>query len=82
MKTMTRSEFERDVSQLLDAVSGSSDSVLITSEGRPAFTVEIKPVALAVLERNAVLREHLRGAVIEFVDPTSPAALEDWQMLR
>lgn len=65
MKTMTRSEFERDVSRLLDQVSGSSDSVLITSEGQPAFTVEIKPVA-----------------VIGFVDPTLPVALEDWQALR
>jgi hypothetical protein len=82
MKTMTRSEFERDVSQLLDAVSGSSDSVLITSEGQPAFTVEIKPIAVTALERNAVLRERLRGAVIEFAEPTLPVALEEWQALR
>jgi antitoxin (DNA-binding transcriptional repressor) of toxin-antitoxin stability system len=82
MKTMTRTEFERDVSQLLDAVKDSSNSVLITSEGQPAFTVEIKPVVAVALERNAVLREQLRGAVIEFGHPTLPVALEDWKALR
>ena len=82
MKTMTRSEFERDVSQLLDQVSGSSDSVLITSDGQPAFTVEIKPVAVAALERNAVLRERLRGAVIEFIDPTLPAIFKSVEIVK
>ena len=73
---VSKSRFKAEALELFREVERSGHPIVITDRGMPVLKVIPYKADL-----DSVLAE-LRGAILEYDDPTEPVGLEDWEALK
>jgi prevent-host-death family protein len=71
---VSKSNFKAHALKIMRDVEETGDQIIITDHGKPSLVVK---------KYNASTKspaELLRGSVIDYVDPTSPVAEDDWEL--
>jgi len=72
---VSKSEFKSKALEYFRQVEFSGDSLIVTDHGKPA--IEVRPYQ--AVERSPL--EILKGSVTEYIDPTEPVGVDDWEAL-
>ena len=72
---VSKSEFKAKALEFFRQVEFSGTPVIVTDHGKPS--IEIRPYR--EVERSPL--DILKGSVTEYIDPTAPVGLEDWEAL-
>jgi prevent-host-death family protein len=73
---VSKSQFRARAAAYLRRVESEGAELIITDQGRPvARIIPWRPA-------DAQVRESLLASVIEYIDPTEPVGLQDWEALR
>lgn len=71
-KAVPKSDFKSKVLEYLRQVEQSGQGIVITDRGRPVVRVEPYSSGEDVLAQ-------LRGAMVQYDDPTESVSVEDWE---
>ena len=75
--TVSKSQFKPQALEFLRMVENTKKHLVITHEGKPV--VEVIPYSP---ENPKKKLEALQGSVLEYIDPSKPIGLQDWEALR
>ena len=70
---ISKSQFKAKALEVFREVESTGESVIVTDHGSP--TIEVRPYRK--MERSPL--DILKGSVIEYVRPTDPVGVEDWE---
>jgi prevent-host-death family protein len=76
MDQISKSQFKPKALEIMRQVEKSGQPIVITDHGTP--TLELRPYAADRIGQDPVA--YLKGSVAEYIDPTEPVAVEDWQV--
>jgi len=75
-RAISKSQFKPRSLEYFRMIEQSGEELIITDRGRPVL--KVIPYAADPEERM----KNLRNSVLQYDDPTEPAATEDWKALR
>lgn len=74
--TLSKSQFKPRALEYFRRVERTGQEIVITDHGRP-----VAKIVPYTVDPERVLRS-LRGTVLEYLDPTEPVGLRDWETLE
>ena len=76
MKTVPKAKFKPKAFAYFRMVEETGEDLIITDHGK-----SVLKISRTVDENDKILKE-LQGSVLEYIDPLTPVAMEDWDLLK
>ena len=74
-KIISKSKFKPKALQYFREIEQTGRAAIITDHGKPVLKI------VPYNRPDDILKE-LRGSVLEYIDPTEPVGLKDWEVLK